>query len=175
MMTLYLFIMTQASLLSPPVPLGPSTLPRRIGWPRRWAEQMPLLERQHERLEQLLGELIQWHGAGALSPGPSAEQFLDQGCQRLLRLLGLHLRLEERFLMQWGCLCAGHRANHLQAAREFAAGVHRSGSDRAARLALLLTVKEWFRQHLRGSDALAYASASQVRLAAEVPLPTEVC
>lgn len=175
MMALCHSIMTQASLLSPPVPAGPSTLPGQIGWPRRWAEQMPLLERQHERLELLLGEMIRWHGAGALPPGPSAEQFLDQGCQRLLRLLGLHLRLEERFLRQWDCLCAGHRANHLQAAREFAAGLHRSGSDRAARLALLLAVEEWFRQHLRGSDALAYASASQVRPAAEASLAPEVC
>ena len=62
--------------------------------PRQWAQQSQLLERQHDRLGALLANLIERQAITGL--GRSLRQLeLDQGNYgRLLRKLGLHLRLE---------------------------------------------------------------------------------
>jgi hemerythrin len=149
--------MAQASLSPPLLSCDPSSGPFR--WPRRWEEQRQLLERQHERLEWQLAAMIRAHGVTAEPLDRRDALDLEHGCRRLLRLLGLHLRLEERFLSSRGCLCQGHRAHHRQAAREATAGLQRSKGDPAARLALLLAIHGWFHQHMSRSDAIAYAMA----------------
>jgi hypothetical protein len=71
-------------------------------WPRDWPSQKQLLERQHGRLEVMLNTLI----AEARALGPLASATVtpsgELNCRRLQRDLGLHLRLEERWLAQWG-------------------------------------------------------------------------
>lgn len=74
----------------------------------------------------------------------------------MVRALGLHLRLEERWLAEAGCLCPGHRLSHRQAA-ELAA---RLPADSAERLSWLLDLQQWFHLHRYGADAIAYARAA---------------
>jgi hypothetical protein len=138
----------------------PQVRPVPHHWPRAWSEQQLLLERQHERLELALTRLIEAHCDGRSEQGISEEKAEWTACATLLRLLGLHLRLEERWLSQWGALCGGHRASHRQVAKE-AIGVFRSGGHlRLQRLQWLMDINDWFCQHRHGADALAYARAS---------------
>ncbi|NQV09653.1 MAG: hypothetical protein HQ527_00545 [Cyanobacteria bacterium] len=149
------------SSAAPPQPPAadaqPAALPRarrqRSGrhrrWPRLWSERSQLLERQHARIEALLEQLIDGEPCFAR-------------CQQLVRALGLHLRLEERWLAEAGCLCPGHRVSHRQAAQ--LAGLTPAGS--AERLGWLLDLQDWFHQHRFGADAVAYARAA----AAPTPL-----
>ncbi|APD47860.1 hypothetical protein BM449_05805 [Synechococcus sp. SynAce01] len=103
-----------------------------------------MLERQHERIEALLEQLIDGHGVSS------------EHCCRLVRSLGLHLRLEERWLDQAGCLCPGHRVAHRQAAA-LAATIPAGASER---LGWLMDLQQWFQHHRFGADAVAYARAS---------------
>ncbi|MDI9405791.1 MAG: hypothetical protein QM522_03700 [Chitinophagaceae bacterium] len=132
------------------------------GWPRRWVQQEPLLERQHDRLEGLLASLIDQHRqplpAEVLAPTDQAEQ---RACRRLLWDLRLHLRLEERWLAAAGALCPGHRSGHQEAARSALAQFCRGSGSRRARLAWLQELQGWFSAHRRGPDALAYALARE--------------
>jgi hemerythrin len=132
------------------------------GWPRRWAQQEPLLERQHDRLEALLASLIEQHrqplAAEVLAPTDQAEQ---RACRRLLWDLRLHLRLEERWLEAAGALCPGHRGGHQEAARAALAQFCRGSGSRRARLAWLQDLQGWFAAHRRGPDAMAYALARE--------------
>jgi hemerythrin len=129
-------------------------------WPRRWADQHPLLERQHDALEGLLAELLRGHGP-AQGPWSAAEALAYEGaCRRLIWDLRLHLRLEERWLSGQGCLCPGHRAVHGQAIREAMAALLRTNGDRKARLRWLLELQAWFIGHRNGPDATAYATAT---------------
>jgi|GEM_PF-295423 len=146
---------------APPFPPTPEALPaalprvrwqrrgRSRPWPRLWSERSRLLERQHSRIEALLEQLIDAEASTA-------------GCRQLVRALGLHLRLEERWLAEVGCLCPGHRYSHRQAAE--LAGCTPAGS--AERLGWLLDLQEWFHLHRHGADAVAYSRAA----AAPVPL-----
>jgi hypothetical protein len=151
--------MPLALTLPVPSPASPSSAPaarpagrppvrwqrpgRSRPWPRLWSERSQLLERQHSRIEALLEQLIE-------GEAPTAR------CQQLVRALGLHLRLEERWLAAAGCRCPGHRLSHRQAA-ELAA---RTPAGSAERLGWLLDLQEWFHLHRYGADAVAYARAA---------------
>ncbi len=159
--------MPVVSVLAPPSPPSPSrSLDRPSGfrWPRQWAEQLPLLERQHDRLEALLAELLELYSQPLMAAGPggapAAQLALDLCCRRLLWQLRLHLRLEERWLEASGCLCPGHRAGHRDAARAAFEGYGQAGPDRCARLDWLLAIQAWFDRHRAGPDASAYALAA---------------
>ena len=140
-----------------PRPPAPSQARR---WPRRWADRQLLLERQHDGLEALLAELL--HGHDPAEPAWSAAEAIawERACRRLIWDLGLHLRLEERWLAAQGCLCPGHRGVHARALEEARAGLLRSSGDRQARLSWLLELQRWFVNHREGPDAMAYAAAS---------------
>lgn len=148
-------------------PTGASRAPAPCSWPRRWAEQEPLLERQHGRLEALLSALIEQHrqplAAELLETSELGEQL---ACRRLLWDLRLHLRLEERWLAAADVLCPGHRASHQDAARQGLAdfcgcGAAGAGS-RQARLTWLQLLQAWFSAHREGPDAMAYGQARRV-------------
>nr|KEF42230.1 MAG: hypothetical protein ER33_06825 [Cyanobium sp. CACIAM 14] len=130
-------------------------------WPRGWNEQRVLLERQHDRLERLLDQLIDHHSVAEADLCAAVLEDHRRGCHRLVRALALHLRLEERWLAERGCLCGGHRAAHAQAAALAADGLVRTESLHIARLAWLMDIQAWFRQHRSGADAIAYARARQ--------------
>jgi hemerythrin len=146
-----------ASLLRPPSQLNPP--PQLNPWPRLWPDQRLLLERQHDRLEQQLTTLIQWHQPEA--PAWSAEEAAacDHAARILLGNLKLHLRLEERWLDSWGCLCHGHRLAHRHASAAAQEGWLRCGRDRDRRLAWLEALRTWFVAHRDGADARAYSLA----------------
>ena len=139
------------SLLRPP--------PRLTSWPRQWPDQRLLLERQHERLELQLNTLIRRHHPEA--PAWSAEE--ASACEHAARILlwnlKLHLRLEERWLDGWGCLCQGHRQAHREASLAALEGWRRSDGDRPRRLAWLEALRTWFQAHRDGADARAYSLA----------------
>jgi hypothetical protein len=131
-------------------------------WPRDWPSQQQLLERQHGRLEVMLNTLI----AEARAKGPLASAAAipsgELNCQRLQRALGLHLRLEERWLAQWGCLNSGHRASHRlarTAACQVEPGKDSSRPDPTPQLEWLQGLQEWFLVHRDGADAIAYRRA----------------
>ncbi len=128
-------------------------------WPRRWVDQEPLLERQHDGLEAYLTELLCLHGP--MQPAWTAAKALalERGCRRLIWDLRLHLRLEERWLSAQGCLCPGHRGVHLQAIEAAKAALLKTSGDRQARLRWLLELQSWFANHRHGPDATAYAIA----------------
>ena len=127
--------------------------------PRQWAQQSQLLERQHDRLEALLADLIERHAIPDQGRSPRQLE-LDQGdCERLLRQLGLHLRLEERWLSRLHSFCGGHRSSHRQASTLAADGWAVGQGQRAARLPWLMDLQEWFHQHRHGVDAIAYRRA----------------
>ena len=138
----------------------PQVRPAAHHWPRVWSEQQLLLERQHDRLEGLLERLIRSHCDGRSELSPAEECSEGTACTILLRQLSLHLRLEERWLAQWGALCRGHRASHRQVAAEAIDSFHSGGNLRLQRLQWLMDIHEWFCQHRDGADALAYARAS---------------
>lgn len=140
-----------ASLLRPPPQLSP--------WPRRWADQRRLLERQHDRLEQQLTTLIRWHHLEAPARSPEEAAACDHASRILLGNLKLHLRLEERWLGSWGCLCHGHRLAHRHAREAALEGWLRCGGDRDRRLAWLEGLRTWFVAHRDGPDARAYSLA----------------
>jgi hypothetical protein len=142
----------------PPLSPFPSST-AASGWPCSWARQRLLLERQHDRLAVLLDALVEEHAAprdSSTCPWPHAS---DAGFRVLFRRLQQHLRLEERWLSARGCLCPGHRAAHAQVAAVAVADLERGGSDRFARLALLMGLREWLRCHCAGPDAVAYSRA----------------
>lgn len=100
--------MIAVRLPSPAAPRAPAAASRL---PRRWCERLPLLECQHDRLEALLDRLVDAHRAGGALPAAAdlASGRPDDGlpgCHALLRLLGLHLRLEERWLMAYALAAA---------------------------------------------------------------------
>lgn len=142
-----------AVLLAEPVRAKPWS------WPRRWADQEPLLERQHDGLEAYLAELLWLHGP--MQPAWTAAEALaiERGCRRLIWDLRLHLRLEERWLSAQGCLCPGHRGAHLQAVEAVKAALLETSGDRQARLRWLLELQSWFTNHRHGPDATAYGIA----------------
>lgn len=129
-------------------------------WPRRWPDQHPLLERQHDRLEALLLELVQLHALdGPAWSGPETAA-AEASCRRWLWDLRLHLRLEERWLADHGCLCPGHRAAHRDGLTAALSGFQRCGGDRPARLDWLTALQAWFGEHRQGPDAMAYGLAA---------------
>ena len=132
---------------------------RSLAMPRQWAQQSQLLERQHDRLEALLDDLIDRHAIADACRSLQQLALDQRDCQLLLRKLGLHLRLEERWLSQLHSLCGGHRSSHRQAATLAAEGWTVGESSRAARLPWLLDLQEWFHQHRHGADAIAYRRA----------------
>jgi hemerythrin len=143
-------------------PLRSSPVVASFRWPRDWDDQFVLLERQHSRLEALLQRLI-----AALSRPEegcsSAELHVEQRrCASLVHRLGLHLRLEERWLGERGCLCPGHRAAHDEARRLAVSGYLTTQADRPARLRWLNDLKGWLAQHIAGADASAYARLSEL-------------
>ncbi len=130
------------------------------GWPCSWARQRLLLERQHDRLGVLLDALVEEHAApreSSTCPWPHAS---DAGLRVLFRRLRQHLRLEERWLSARGCLCNAHRAAHAQVEAGAVADLERGGSDRFARLALLVGLREWLRCHCAGPDGIACSRAN---------------
>lgn len=128
-------------------------------WPLTWPERARMLERQHDRLEALLAELLLAHGPDQPSWNGAEALALDRSCRRLLWDLRLHLRLEERWLSVQGCLCPGHRGAHLQAVSGAQAALLRTAGDRQARLRWLQELQHWFSGHRHGPDAAAYAAA----------------
>ena len=80
---------------------------RSLAMPRQWAQQSQLLERQHDRLEALLDDLIDRHAIADACRSLQQLALDQRDCQLLLRKLGLHLRLEERWLSQLHSLCGG--------------------------------------------------------------------
>jgi hypothetical protein len=118
------------------------------------------LERQHDRLEALLEDLVDRHCL-ADEERSALELLADRrDCLLLVRGLRLHLRLEERWLAQRGCLCPGHRAAHGEAVAAAAAGWEVAETLRDARLPWLMELQQWFHCHRHGPDALAYARAA---------------
>ena len=146
-----------ASLLRPPSQLN--SPPQLNRWPRLWPDQRLLLERQHDRLEQQLTTLLQWHHPEAPAWSPEEAAACDHASQILLRNLKLHLRLEERWLDNWGCLSHGHRLAHRHASETALEGLLRCGRDRDRRLAWLEALRTWFVAHRDGADARAYSLA----------------
>ena len=146
--------------LAPPTPSEQPPSP----WPRLWPQRRALLERQHGQLGSQLAALIRGHSgdlpAAGAEPAP-ADPASAEACQKLLRSLALHLRLEERWLGERGAMCPGHRAGHRDAARAIAADLRRAGSDRQDRLACLQATEQWFHDHCCGPDAMAYAAADR--------------
>ena len=136
------------SALAPPAATG------------QWPQQRALLERQHARLEQALKSVIGSHRATASELDAQREQRQQRDCQRLLKDLRLHLRLEERWLQQHGCLCGGHRDAHQRTARQATADLQAAGEHPQRRLQVLEGIQQWFDQHRHGPDAMAYALAS---------------
>ena len=78
--------------LAPPHPLPPAAAP--AVWPRQWPQREGLLERQHDRLEALLDDLVDRHCL-ADEERSALELLADRrDCLLLVRGLRLHLRLE---------------------------------------------------------------------------------
>jgi hypothetical protein len=128
--------------------------------PREWFQQEALLERQHDRLEALLADLVDRHCRAEAECSALELRSETRDCHLLLRWLRLHLRLEERWLGQRGCLCPGHQGNHREAAALAAAGWQVAEALRGARLPWLMDLQQWFHGHRRGPDAMAYARAA---------------
>ena len=158
-------------LAAAPSVQGPPGLHR---WPRAWSERRHLLERQHDRLEALLADLLALHSPE--TPAWTAVDALacDGACRRLLWDLRLHLRLEERWLQAQSCLCTGHRAAHADAARAALRAFCGSAGDRQARCAWLRDLRAWFMAHRAGPDATAYAAADATAAALTAPADTAI-
>ncbi len=153
-------------VLAPPRSARPPAASRRptgpFRWPRQWSEQSALLERQHARIERLLDLLTDRYALPAEGSSAAALRNQAQGCRSLVRLLRLHLRLEERWLAERGALCPGHRAAHGQATVLALDGLESTALLRPARLAWLMDLQEWFTHHRHGPDAIAYARVAQL-------------
>lgn len=170
-----------AALLAGAHPASPASLdspaPPPWRWPRLWSEREPLLERQHDRLDARLIELIELiqliDDDRSHRPALTAVTSLaaDLACRRLLWQLRLHLRLEERWLAAQGCLCPGHRAAHADAAHAALSGFIASQANPRARLAWLQDLRTWFVAHRTGPDARLYATARAAAVSARCPLP----
>lgn len=145
--------------LAPPCPAPPATSPQSV-WLGPWPQREVLLERQHDRLEALLADLVDRHCL-ADAERSAMELLADcRDCELLLRGVRLHLRLEERWLGQCGCLCPGHRAAHGEAIAAAAARWAVVEKLRSTRLPWLMDLQQWFHGHRRGADAIAYARAA---------------
>ena len=131
--------------------------PQASWWPREWSDQCVLLERQHDLLESLLEVLIHDHNG----VDRAIEGSLQLACRRLVWDLRLHLRLEERWLQQHGCLCPAHHEAHRAVANQTVATLMAVEHDRQGRLALLQSIQVWFLAHRQGPDALANGLAHQ--------------
>jgi len=131
----------------------------RFSWPHRWPEQERLLERQHDGLKAALVDLCDAFGPDRQAWSTLEALAYERACRRLLWDLRLHLRLEERWLQQWGCLCPGHRQAHRDAAAAALAGLQQSSADRHARWSWLRALQDWFSDHRAGPDAHAYVLA----------------
>jgi hypothetical protein len=148
------------SMVVSPAATAEELAPDTRSWPRQWSEQEPLLERQHDRLEALLAALIEQHRQPLAAELLEASELGEQmACRRLLWDLRLHLRLEERWLAAAAALCAGHRANHQDAARQALADYCSCSGSRGARLAWLQQLQAWFVAHRQGPDSMAYGLA----------------
>ena len=145
--------------LAPTCPAPPATSPQSA-WLGPWPPREVLLERQHDRLEALLADLVDRHCLADAER--SAMELLSdcRDCERLLWGVRLHLRLEERWLGQCGCLCPGHRAAHGEAIAAAAARWTVVEKLRSSRLPWLMDLQQWFHGHRRGADAIAYARAA---------------
>ena len=145
--------------LAPTCPAPPATSPQSA-WLGPWPQREVLLERQHDRLEALLADLVDRHCLADAER--SAMELLSdcRDCERLLWGVRLHLRLEERWLGQCGCLCPGHRAAHGEAIAAAAARWTVVEKLRSSRLPWLMDLQQWFHGHRRGADAIAYARAA---------------
>lgn len=133
--------------------------PSQQRWPRTWEDQEALLERQHQRLEAGLMELLELYRTCSCPSGAAESEAADNACRRLLWDLRLHLRLEERWLDAQGCLCAGHRAAHTEAFRTAWGGFTQSHGDHLLRQRWLMDLRAWLLSHVSGADATAYALA----------------
>ncbi len=122
-------------------------------------EQEALLERQHQRLEARLMELLELYRSDANTWDAIQTEAAGNACRCLLWDLRLHLRLEERWLAAQGCLCSGHQAAHAEAFRTAWVGFAQSGGDPVSRQRWLMDLRAWFLSHLAGADATAYALA----------------
>lgn len=122
--------------------------------PRAWEQKAALLEQQHNRLEQGLEYLIDC-GAG--------QSLLPQMMQ-IIQKLKLHLRLEERWLSEAGCLCPGHRLSHQELLVSIEQQLPQCLNQESLRLNLLMDVQLWFFRHRHGADATAYARANATQL-----------
>ncbi|MEI6029784.1 MAG: hypothetical protein WCQ20_01310 [Synechococcaceae cyanobacterium ELA739] len=143
---------------APPPQAERATRTSRPGpWPTCWPEREKLLERQHQILQEQIGELILAVIAGTGEPQALAER--HSRCQRLLRQLRLHLRLEERWLAACGCLCPGHRAIHQLVVHETEAGLNKAAAVRQQQLLWLRGLQAWLQEHTGGPDAHAYGIA----------------
>lgn len=131
-------------------------------WPRQWPQREALLERQHDRLEALLDDLVDRHCLADEQRNVSERLADRRDCRLLLRGLRLHLRLEERWLGACSCLCPGHRTAHGEVVAAAVAGWEVAETQRAARLPWLMDLQQWFHGHRRGPDALAYARAASL-------------
>ncbi|MFM7676161.1 MAG: hypothetical protein ACKO5F_11395 [Synechococcus sp.] len=141
-----------------PPPHGPpGGPPLHSCLPRNWPEQQALLERQHLRLARQIEQLLREHTAPAGEPDHAAGERQRSASWRMLHAVRLHLRLEERWLSHHGALSPQHRRAHREAVLLAMAALHRSGSDRASRLEVLLTLQGWHESHGQSTDALAYA------------------
>ena len=147
--------------LAPPCST-PSAASHQAVWPRHWPQRQALLERQHDRLEALLDDLVDRHGLADEERSALELRADRRDCWLLLRGLRLHLRLEERWLGACGCLCPGHRSAHGEAVAAAAAGWEVAETLRGARLPWLMDLQQWFHGHRRGPDALAYARAASL-------------
>ena len=147
--------------LAPPCPAPPATSPQSV-WLGPWPQREVLLERQHDRLEALLADLVDRHCLA--DPERTAMELLAdcRDCELLLRGVRLHLRLEERWLGQCGCLCPGHRAAHGEAIAAAAARWAVVEKLRSTRLPWLMDLQQWFHGHRRSADAMAYARAANL-------------
>ena len=154
---------------APPIKASPGL----YSWPRTWPERQLLLERQHDRLEGLLADLLTLHGPEAPDWTAAQARACDGACRRLLWDLRLHLRLEARWLQAEGCLCPGHRAAHADAARTAFTAFCGSAGDRQARCAWLRDLRAWFTAHRAGPDASAYAAADAIT-ATTAPVATAI-
>ncbi|MFY8149500.1 MAG: hemerythrin domain-containing protein [Prochlorococcaceae cyanobacterium] len=151
----------------PPHPLPPAAPPLSAGCLLQgWSDQQRLLERQHERLDRRLEDLIAAHGESDRPPAAENTHAQRLACRRLLQLVRLHFGLEERWLRSRGVLLPSHRSAHREVMVVALTDLNRAESDRRNRLEVLETLQSWLTTHNLGPDAAAYALATRIQAAA---------